>query len=326
MILPMHRGLRAGLVALLALVSGAAGSDGPAANGINLPPMQGTTNAGAFRAGVYVLDYPDAFWTRVKEAGFESLRVPVNADTAADAAALNRIAGYFDRVGNRGILCFFDTRREGEDTHGDGKPNGLERVTKAWTAIHARFRDEKGIRYELFNEPFGYPKTREGAQQYVADMRKIIEAASLPANRCILDGLGYADDVKLVARAGWEGDLAYHFYPSWVSAGRRTQENYSNRIQADLAGLSQRVHVTEFGADLSRGDVYGTYTPDGSDAAQDRNALRGFHDATLALRRAGRGVKATYCWHGWPNGDRYDVWDPGNRFGAAKVRAIQRDD
>jgi len=321
-----QRGVRLGLVAVLALATGARASGDSAANGLNLPPMQGSSNAGAFLAGVYALEYPDSFWKGVKEERFDSLRIPVNADTAEHAASLDTIERYFARVGDRGILCFFDTTREGEGSHGDGKPNDLGRVARAWAALHARFRDKTGIKYELFNEPFGYPKTLAGARQYVNDMKKVIEAAGLPVDRCILDGLGYADDVKLVSRAGWEGDLAYHFYPNWVPDGRRTQESYSNRIQADLEGVSHRVHVTEFGADLGLGDVYETYTPDGSAAAQDRNALRGFHDAVIAFERAGRGVRSTYVWHGWPNGDGYDLWDPKNRFGAAKVHAIQRDD
>jgi len=314
------------LAAALVLASAARGAPSGASNGINLPPTQGTTNAGAFRPGVYDFDYSNELLDRLAPAGFDSIRVPVNAETARRSASLTKLARCFARVGNRGIVCFFDTRRKGDDTHGDGKPNDLAGVARAWKAVHARFAEQPGIAYELFNEPFGYPRTLEGARQYVRDMREVIRRAGLPADRCILDGLGYANDVRLVAQAGWDGQLAYHFYPNWVPEGRRTQENFSNKVQDDLRGLSARVHVTEFGASLEAGDVYGTYTADGSDAAKDRNALRGFHDAVLALRRAGAGVRSTYHWHGWPNGDSYDVWAPENRFGAAKIHAIQRDD
>jgi hypothetical protein len=299
---------------------------GDAFNGINLPPTQGSTNAGAFLAGIYRLDYSESDLEKLKRSRFNFLRVCINAETARDPASLNKIAGYFAHVDNQGVICFFDTRHDREGSHGDGKPNDTKEVGESWAAIHSRFKHELGIRYELFNEPFGYPKTLAGAEQYVSDMKKIIQIAKLPQDRCILDGVGYSANLKLVVQAGWMGDLAYHFYPTWVPKRRRTQENYSNKMQSDLRGLSDRVHVTEFGASLRMGDVYNTYTPDGSDASKNQNTLRGFHDAVIALKRAGKGVKSTCHWHGWHNGDSYDFWETENRFGAAKIEAIQRDD
>lgn len=41
--------------------------------------------------------------------------------------------------------------------------------------------------------------------------------------------------------------MAYHFYPNWLPEGRQTQENFSNRCQADIRGFSHRVFVTEAG-------------------------------------------------------------------------------
>jgi hypothetical protein len=129
-------------------------------------------------------------------------------------------------------------------------------------------------------------------------MRQIIRLGGLPEDRCILDGVGYADNVQLVAQAGWTGELAYHFYPMWVPEGHRTQKHYSSKLQDDLKGLSHLVHVTEFGANLQMGDSYNRYTADGSEASKDSNTLRGFHDALIALKRAGKGVKSTCYWHG----------------------------
>ena len=296
-----------------------------ALRGLNLPPTQGTTYAGAFQPGVYNFDYTDADLARVRAAGFEALRLPINVATALDGPSLERLAGFFEAMGNRGIICFFDTREVGQGTHGDGRPGNLDLFVQAWAAVGRRFAHLPEIRFELFNEPFGYPRTPAGAREYLAHMRQVMEDAQLPVERCVLDGLGYADDLASVVRAGWEGELAYHFYPNWLADGERTQERVSNRVQQDLRGLGRRVTLTEFGANLGLGEQYELYTPDGSSASGDRNALRGLHDALRALRRAGEGVAGSFHWHGWHNGDSYDFLDEANWGGAAKVMAIQGD-
>ncbi|MBC8201439.1 MAG: cellulase family glycosylhydrolase [Planctomycetes bacterium] len=291
--------------------------------GINLPPTQGTTNAGSFLEGVYKYDYSLEDFERMAKAGFGSMRIAINAETAKDPKSLEKIMGFFEQVGNSGIICFFDTKRDGEKTHGDGKPNDLELLASCWKHIHELFADKPNISYELFNEPFGYQWTIEGATEYLSDMRRVIQLASLPIDRCIIGGVGYSSNVQLVAKAGWEGDLAYHFYPSWLPEGNKTQENYSNKIQHDLASLSSRVHLTEFGANLCKGDVYETYSPKGTVTCQDQNTLRGLHDALRKLKQDGHGIASSYLWHGWDNGDSYDAWNPKATFGAEKVKRIQ---
>ena len=312
------------LILLISLPSSSCANS--ALNGLNLPPTQGTTNAGAFLPGVYKLDYTKKDLKNIRAAGFSALRIPFNAATALNEDSLDQIEAIFKSVNYQGILCFFDTRQDGQGTHGDGKPNSIKELTKSWASINKRFKDRPGIYYELFNEPFGYPRTTEGGLTYVREMKQVIKGANLPEDRCILDGIGYADNIRLVTQSGWDGLLAYHFYPSWMHDGYKTQENFSNKIQADLKGLSHRVHITEFGANLRMGELYNSYTSDGSIASQDQNALRGFHDATSALKKANKGVLSTYLWHGWNNGDSYDFFDEAGAGGANKIKTIQRDD
>lgn len=103
------------------------------------------------------------------------------------------------------------------------------------------------VMYEIFNEPWGY---KNDAATYVADMRKVIHAAGLPVERCILAGLYGAADIHSVARAGWEGFLSYHVYSFWLPAGQETRENYAAKVLWDLGNLSSRVYITEFGVGL----------------------------------------------------------------------------
>ncbi|QDU84070.1 hypothetical protein Pla163_11720 [Planctomycetes bacterium Pla163] len=292
--------------------------------GLNLPPTQGSSNAGAFLDGAYAFDYSEAFLERLASFGFDALRLAVSEASAFDVGYLEALERALATVDGRGILCFFDTVRDGEGSHGDGRPNDLERLTAAWSALHERFEGYPDLRYELFNEPFGYPRTSAGAADYLRHMEHVIAGADLPRERVVLDGIGYASDVRRVAAAGWDGLLGYHFYPMWLPEGRRTQSAFSNLVQAELRGLSSRVLVTEFGARLDLGDSYRSYHANG-DVSANQNALRGLHDALLALAAEGAPVLGTYLWHGWPNGDSYDPWQAEHRHGAAKVAAIQRD-
>ena len=290
-------------------------------NGLNLPPTQGSTNAGAFMPGIYSYAYTNNDVAGVVNKNFSHLRIPINVDTANDPASLNKIEGYFAQVGYNGVICMFDTLEAGETDHGNGRPNNHWAMALAWRAIHQKFQNYPNIKYEIFNEPFGYGIN---AIWYMDDMNYIMANGQLPSGKCILSGLGYSDNVQAI-RYLWSGDLSYHFYPTWVQTPWATQENFSNTFQSALAGVASRTHVTEFGSNLMLGDVYNTYIDGSTGVGQDINCLRGMHDAVAALRNAGTPVKSTYYWHGWNNGDCYDIWSSASAHGAEKVINIQKD-
>eukprot|EP00443_Scrippsiella_acuminata_P097082 CAMPEP_0115625846 /NCGR_PEP_ID=MMETSP0272-20121206/28033_1 /TAXON_ID=71861 /ORGANISM="Scrippsiella trochoidea, Strain CCMP3099" /LENGTH=544 /DNA_ID=CAMNT_0003062171 /DNA_START=33 /DNA_END=1664 /DNA_ORIENTATION=+ len=219
--------------------------------GLNLPPTQGTTRDGAFFPGVYSYEYhPEQVARATAEAGFTALRLAVNLETAMNTDALLRHKAYLDAVGGRGVICMFDTSTaSGTSWPRTGRTTGkLSEMTQAWRNIHKVFGSYgDSVMYELFNEPWGY---KGDARSYVTDMQSIVSAADLPLNRCILAGLYGSADVQSVDRAGWEGYLAYHVYSFWLPEGQRTRQRFSERIQQDLANLSSRVFITEFGVGL----------------------------------------------------------------------------
>jgi hypothetical protein len=300
-----------------------------ALSGINFPPTQGTTNSGAFLPGVYRYGYTT---TQIRNANpsFSSMRLPINVETANSPAALAQLKSYVDQFqGKHAIICMFDTLTGSQTGHGDGLPNNLDAMGAAWAKIHAVFASYPNVRYEIFNEPFGYSKSDPVA--YVRDMKYIISKAGLPGSKTILDGMGYADDIDLVVQGGWSGDLAYHFYPTWSSD--HSQEAFSNKAQTDLGRWSKRTWITEFGANLgwnsSNGytdTCYGTYIDANKPYSANVNALRGLDDALRSLKGRGQGVKGTFVWHGWHNDDSYDFWASKNANGACKVRKIQAND
>jgi hypothetical protein len=289
--------------------------------GINFPPTQGSSNAGAFLPGVYHYDYTDA---QIAAAGatFTAMRLPVNVESANDPATLAKLRSYVDQFpGQAAILCLFDTTDDATARpHGDGRPD-IATAGEAWATIHAAFASYPNVHYELFNEPFGYSAAT--AADYVRDMQQIVSTAGLPADKVIVDGVGYADDVAAVADAGWTGDLAYHFYPNWLSSNR-TQSSYSNFVQGKLAEVSGRVWITEFGANLgdSSNPCYETYVDGTASPSADVDALRGLDDALRALRADGQPIRGAFFWHGWHNGDSYDYWLSSNAEGACKVRLM----
>jgi len=220
--------------------------------GLNLPPTQGTTRDGAFYPGLYQYDYsPDQVARAAHRAGFSSLRLAVNVETANNVDMLvKKHKAYIDAVGGRGVICMFDTSfTPGTNWPRAGNVTGkVDKVAQAWKSVHSVFASYgDNVMYEIFNEPWGY---QANAAVYVKDMVDVVNAAGLPHNRVILAGLYGSADVQSVVRAGWPGYLAYHVYVFWLPEGQRTKEHFSKRIQQDLAGLSSRIFITEFGVGL----------------------------------------------------------------------------
>lgn len=219
--------------------------------GLNLPVTQGTTRDGAFFPGLYQLDYqPKAVARAANRAGFSALRLAVNVETANNLTALQKHKAYIDAAGGRGVICMFDTSSApGASWPRTGTVTGkIDQVANAWKSVHTVFGSYgDNVMYEIFNEPWGY---KADAVTYVREMTDVVRLAGLPHNRVILAGLYGSADVQSVARAGWQGYLAYHVYVFWLPEGQRTQELFSQRIQQDLAGLSDRVFITEFGVGL----------------------------------------------------------------------------
>jgi len=219
--------------------------------GLNLPATQGTTRDGAFFPGLYQYEYhPDQVARAANRAGFTSLRLAVNVESAIDGKVLQKHKEYIDAVGGSGIICMFDTSlAPGFSWPRAGNLTGkVDKVAQAWRSVHKVFAPYgENVMYEIFNEPWGY---QNNAAAYVSDMVSVIRSAQLPENRVILAGLYGSADVQSVARAGWQGYLAYHVYVFWLPEGKRTQKDFSERIQQDLAGLSSRVFITEFGVGL----------------------------------------------------------------------------
>ena len=281
--------------------------------GLNLPATQGTSNAGNFEPGVFQFGYTNTLLARIEGSPFTQLRLSLNAETAQNKEALDKLDSLAQATDYRGILCMWDTNEVGETGHGNGLPNDLDELARAWKAVHAQFGKHPHLRYEILNEPFGYPRNLEGARRYLEDMRYIIEQAELPEQRCILDGLGYADNIRLVSEAGWKGALAYHLYPNWLPAHRSSSEEFKKLLISALDGIPNEIVITEFGTSLNKAiSNHG-----------ETSLIPGLALAMHQLRQSGSQITAAYLWHGWDNGDAYSYWHPDNAHGAASIHSLQ---
>lgn len=287
--------------------------------GLNLPATKGSSNAGNFEPGVFPFHYTDEIRQRIANSHFTHLRLSLNVETALDEQALNELEKLAALVNYRGILCMWDTNLPSETGHGNGLPNDLRALAAAWKNVHATFGKYPNLRYEIFNEPFGYPSDAAGAQRYLDDMRAIIEQADLPVERCLLDGLGYADDIRLLVEAGWIGPLAYHIYPNWLPANRQSVEHFERLLISELDGIANEIVITEFGASL-RDENY-----ESSPRTGQVSLLDGMRNAIKRLRARSSNISGTYHWHGWDNGDAYSFWAQKNANGANAVRTLQNE-
>jgi len=288
--------------------------------GTNLPPTQSTTSLGAFLPGAYRYDYkPDAV-AMLAGQGFSALRLPINVATANNASVLAQLQGYIDMIGRKGILCMFDENYPGDGKHGDGRVNDPVEMAAAWKNVHTVFENYADVKYELFNEPYGY---NWDGTEYYSIMTDIISSAGLPSERVILDGLNYADRVQTLVDLGWTGFLGYHFYPWYVDTSLRTQDAYYNKLMDDIGGISTRVFITEFGGTL---DLNYTYVPNGSPPT-DANImkLRALQQGLLELKLSGAAIMGAYHWHGWHNSDTFDFWECANANGATMISQILAD-
>jgi hypothetical protein len=279
--------------------------------GINLPPLQGNSNCGAFSTQPLNNGYTQK---QVEDTVHHrsALRIAVNPPTVFTAGTWEKTRNVVSWARNKGatvVMCMWgcDTNDCHNDGHGDGLVHDEAASREMWKRIGQTFGKDTGVFFEAFNEPFGY----KNAQNYMKVMRRITQ--DLPQDRVVVDGLGYASDVQSIKDL-WPGLLGYHVYPNWCPPGKRRQSDYSNLIQRALHGVAHRVFVTEFGAHVKR---HAEDYENSASSSHDVQFFKGVHDGFAAVKPRG-----TFVWHGWNNGDAYSFWG-ATASARKKLDAIQ---
>lgn len=337
--------------------------------GVNLPPMAGATNDGAFSPGVYHYDYPfdsferdeDRHWLLIEDGegdgvtsglGFNGFRIPINVESSHDLATLHKIKSYFQQVGDRGVLCMFDTNQGDEVSHGNGRINDVNDIAQAWAQIHRVFGNSPGVKYEVFNEPFGYHKAgnkyeyndSDAVKEYlegavfpiIEEVDRLLMVAGLekvPAERWIISGMGYASHMKPVIRyfdqrpEVFKYDLSYHLYPNYLPEGERERASFDWLIRDQIGNVNHKIHITEYGFQLRYdtgypGSIFDQpQLPDTPVNHQNANANTAL--AVLDVIGSLHNVAGIYHWHGWDNDDSYSTLSPENNEGAGMLKNIK---
>ncbi len=177
---------------------------------------------------------------------------------------------------------------EGKDAK-DGKVDNMTEFWAMWSKIIETYGDERGVYFEIINEPYGYNYTDLTAlyEQWLVKFPKV------PHSRILVGGTGFCEDVSKVGADPRFSNclLSLHNYAFW--AIRTSNEWRKSWINA-LGGFASRTVVTEFGSTMTQGKNYN------STEAGD-NEIDYIQASTNLFRE--QGIQSVY----WP-GLRDDDW------------------
>lgn len=180
--------------------------------------------------------------------GVNTIRIPVNPPSVTEAW-WNSYAGVIDKATDKGwkviIACW-----EGASSK-DGKIDDEQSFWAMWSIIVNKYQADSAVYFEPFNEPHGYSLSELTGiyAQFLSNYPNV------PHARIILDGQGYAEDVK-----GVGGDsrfssclLGLHNYAFWAT---RTVDEWRQDWRNRMGKYAGRTVITEFGAGMSTGKDY----------------------------------------------------------------------
>ena len=158
------------LLAILALSSQSAPAQGPNSRDdeafqANRRLGRGVNLGNALDApseGEWGLTLEAGYFERIKEAGFQSVRIPVRwathtgpaPDYAIDRAFLERVDWAIDQALSRGLVAVVNAHHDDDLYKDPAKHEG--RLLSTWRTIASRYKDRPGqLYFELLNEPNG---------------------------------------------------------------------------------------------------------------------------------------------------------------------------
>ncbi len=171
----------------------------------------------------------------------------------------------------------------------DGKVDNMTEFWAMWTKVIETYGKERGVYFEIINEPYGYNYT---------DLTAIYEQwltkyPDVPHSRVLVGGTGYSEDVSRVGADSRFSKclLSLHNYAFWAN---RTAAEWRSSWINGMGDYAARTVVTEFGSTMTQGKDYN------STVAGD-NETDYIQASTTLFRELG--VQSVY----WP-GLRDDDW------------------
>jgi hypothetical protein len=232
-----------------------------------------------------------------------AVRMPINPPTALGdwwpvyQGAINGILQSDKTV----ILGYWEADK-------DGRIDDESRFQQMWDRVTGAYGADGDVMFEIMNEPFGYSASEwtDIAASWLSRY-----TANVPAERVIVDGLGYSenvvpvgDDSRLSRTA-----LGLHVYGYWRDDTRVS--DWEAEIDGRIGRYGDRVIVTEFGAPMTTGTIY---LGDTADRNRDVAYLQ-----AMTRRIKSLGMGSVY----WPGVRDDDTFSMTTRQGEGSNIALQ---
>ena len=270
-----------------------------AGNGAGTPYPDGLTGNDSYEQAYAV---GQRIGNAVKNAGGKSVRMPITP-TLATGTPWWRYGGAINGVTSTGmkvILCHWPATGT--------TINDKNAWLAMWDSVNSTYGNTMMVRYEPINEPAAY-NTTDLKNLYA----EFLTRYNPPAYKCILDGTGYAVDVKPIGDdSRFNNQLlglhSYHWY--WGSGGN--WQTYYNAMANAVGSHAWRTVVTEIGVQTvnNSGTFWQKWEPSmTSDIALLSGALAWCRDNDVA----------TIAWSGINDGDWYHWFNANTDLTEANV-------
>ncbi|PSL44305.1 ricin-type beta-trefoil lectin protein [Chitinophaga niastensis] len=224
-----------------------------------------------------------------QQRGINTIRIPINPPTVLEAW-WGSYTGAIDTAANAGMKVILGCW-EGSSSR-NGLVDDYTLFWNMWQTVVNKYGNNSNVYFEVFNEPHGY--SLSDLNNLYADW--LTHYPTVPKNRVLLDGAGYATDVNGVGADSRLSAclLSYHNY-TWFDNNKTTVADWEAAITA--INYPERTIVTEFGIPMTNGKDY-LGAP-----GQDREIA---YFQGITNRVLSRSIGSVY-WPGLRTGDSYSL-------------------
>lgn len=184
--------------------------------------------------------------------GANTVRLPINPSTVL-GTSWDGYTGVIDKTLNKGMKVILGCW-EGNSSR-DGRVDDAPQFWSMWQTVVNRYGSNPNVYFEVFNEPHGYSQTDLG--NLYADW--LSRYTSVPQGRVLLDGTGYAEDIRGLGADGRFNAclLAIHMYDFFYANNQpTTAAGWEDVFAAKVGSYASRAVLTEYGQLMSTGTNY----------------------------------------------------------------------
>lgn len=230
-----------------------------------------------------------------KSHGMNSVRIPTNPDTIANADQWNKFKNRVSGLDQEGMNTLI-THWDGAGTNKDGKLDDRDDWDTMWQTINAQYQSWSKVYFSPFNEPFGLTKSELKNLFH----NGFIDVIGKGDTKILINGTGYDDNVKEIAAfpAFDNCGFSQHIYP-WYG-NHTTNAGWSNEVKNRVGSADYSATVvTEFG-------VQSIATRDFQSGSTGDGAVEFVRGITQACKDVNMGCM---YWPGWRSGDSFRLWE-----------------